>query len=166
MMRRVALSGIQAAFALVALSLLPLGASQSAPPSPALPSCPIVLPAPNALPKGARLLGSKPTGTPLHFVSMTDQSPAQVRPDGDYLAEIESEVDDRPGVRRASTWFDSTTNPVSLVCRYGGFGRPAEGTAMLLVPLPANVKGECVVASLLRNGGQHRPRVTCARVRH
>lgn len=143
---------------------LPFGASHAATPMPGLANCPVTLPASNALPRGARLLGSAPKATQLKYVSLTDQSPAQVRPDGDLLAEIETEVDDRNGVRRASTFFDSTANPVSLVCRYGGVGNAGRGTAMLLVPLPARTRGECVVASALRRGGQERPRVTCRRV--
>lgn len=157
------MTSVYVGFAVVALLAMPAGASRSPSPSQGRASCPVTLPLPNALPRGARLLGAAPTASPLHYVSVTDQSPAQVRSDGDYLAEIEGEVDDNRGVRRDTTAFDSTANPVSLVCRYGGSGKPGRNTAMLLVPLPANIRGQCVTTSLLRGGGQIRPRITCMR---
>ena len=152
-----------ASVAMVALALTSTGTSRAATSSPGLASCPATPPAPNALPRGARLLGSAPAATPLKYVSVINQSPAQVRPDGSLLEEIESESDQRPGVLRSSSWFNSSTHPVSLVCHYGGVGRIERGTAKLLVPLPANTKGECVVSSTLRGGRQGRPSVMCAR---
>lgn len=158
---------VRSGLALVALLVLPLGACRSATATatPALASCPQALPSGDALPKGARLIGSAPRATSLRTASVVDQSPAQVRPDGDFLAEIESESADRQGVRRTATWFDSSANPVSLVCRYGGVTRPGRGTAMLLVPLPAGITGECVVTSDLRVGTKGRPSATCTRAR-
>lgn len=148
-----------ASFTLAALSPVP------PPMMAALPTCPATSPAANALPRGARLLGSVPATTPLKFVSLTNDTPAQVRPDGSSLAEIESESDDRPGVVRSSTWFDSTANPVSLVCHYGGVGPVTRGKAKLIVPLPSNTKGECIVSSTLRARKQGTPRVSCTRAK-
>ena len=154
----------QQGFAFLALLALPLGASRSESPSPGLATCPVTPPAANALPKGARLLGSA-GAAPFKYVSLTNDTPAQIRPDSNFLAEIESGSDSRPGLVRSSTWFGSAANPVSLVCHYGGVGPVASGKAKLIIPLPANTKGECVVSSTLRAGKQGIPRVRCTRGR-
>ncbi len=64
--------------------------------------------------------------------------------------ELESESLDRGATRRLITWFDTSDGPLTLVCQYGRVLYPARGTSMLLVPLPARSRGECVVTSDLR----------------
>ena len=103
--------------------------------------------------------------THLKCLSLTNDAPAQVRADGDLLAEIESESDDHPGVVRSTTWFDSTSNPVSLVCHYGGVGPVTRSKAKLIIPLPARTKGECIVSNTQRAGKLGMPRVSCMRAR-
>ena len=134
----------------------------------AVASCPVTVPSRQQLVKGSSLLGSAAAGTALFFSSVTRDTPEAIRAHGNGQSEIESDSEDVGGKRRARTWFDTADGPHTLVCQYGKALYPQRDTAMLLVPLPPRMSGECVVTSNLRpaKGANGRGMTaTCSRAR-
>lgn len=118
-------------------------------PGPAL-SCPATIPSKSDISPSARLIGStRQRGAGLVHATITSGRPAQAQPDG-TIAELENNddlrVDRKTNVGKLSTYFNTLNEPNSLVCEYGDYSaRVGFGRAMLLIPLPSNIEGECVL---------------------
>ena len=123
--------------------------------------CPATLPMKAALLPGSRLLGAlERPGAELFSATLFNAAPSKISKD--YWAEVFPDEDEETATQlKRLTWFSSVDMPSTLGCFYGTGPSPTPGkaVAMLLLPLPAKIEGECVFTQpkAARRGTKRRP---------
>lgn len=95
-----------------------------------------------ALPTGSKLFGRLPSvGAPLYEASMINDAPATVDP---MKGLDDLEIDEGGGGKTITTSFATDDpRPLSVACRYGAKKTPPFAQAILFIPIPDRVRGQC-----------------------
>lgn len=109
-------------------------------------SCPATMPAKGSLPRGSRVMGrvQTPNASLFHAVVLAS-APAKVTTEIISSPE-EADMTETGDFTRVSIFYETKQASASLACFFGAGPSPTPGskTAMLLLPLPSGLEGECI----------------------